>query len=140
MATDLNGDLVWYRMDSYQHQDTLEDQPIVFSSSCEFVFPMEGGKFACVIDEAGGQGTLVYNAPTGEICQDPMSADESPSWLAQMSYPSFSQMSVPMSHRRGFAQQKSSKDLFSDAMLPKDKSKSGKSTAVSYTHLTLPTN
>ena len=84
MATDLNGDLVCYRMDSYQHQVTLDGEK-VFSSSCEFVFPMEGGKFACVIDEAGGQGTLVYNAPTGEICQDPMNAEESPSWLAQMS-------------------------------------------------------
>ena len=45
---------------------------------------MEGGKFACVIDEAGGQGLLVYNAANGDICQDPMTADEAPSYLAQM--------------------------------------------------------
>ena len=83
MATDLNGDLVWYRMDSYQGEDSLEGKKVA-TSSCEFVFPMEGGKFACIIDEAGGQGVLVYNAPHGDVCQDPMSYDEAPSWLAQM--------------------------------------------------------
>ena len=63
IATDLNGDRVYSRMDNYQ-----TEEPTVWSSAAEYVFPAAGGKITVITDEAMGLGIMTLSTFDDVIC------------------------------------------------------------------------
>jgi hypothetical protein len=69
VATDLNGERVWSRMDSFQ-AGTGE----AWSSASEYVLSDTTGKITFISDEAVGFGFGTISAPDGVKCADTVSA------------------------------------------------------------------
>lgn len=69
IATDLDGNRVWSRMDSYQG-GTTSSHSTVQASAAEYVFPVSGGRLAFVSDEAMGFGFGVIKAADGVRCYE----------------------------------------------------------------------
>ena len=63
IATDLNGERVWSRMDSFKGED-----PKVASSAAEYVFPVKDGKQVIITDEAMGMGIMTIAKEDGKVC------------------------------------------------------------------------
>ena len=66
IATDLNGDRVWSRMDSFQ----TSFWGTVASSAGEYVFPSLNGRIKIVTDETMGMGILTILDYDGNLCTD----------------------------------------------------------------------
>lgn len=64
IATDLNGDRVWSRMDSYQ----TSESGTVASSAGEYVYPSSNGQIKIVTDETMGMGILTIQDHNGVLC------------------------------------------------------------------------
>lgn len=64
IATDLNGDRVWSRMDSYQ----TSEGGTVASSAGEYVYPSSNGQIKIVTDETMGMGILTIQDHDGVLC------------------------------------------------------------------------
>jgi hypothetical protein len=69
IATDLDGNRVWSRMDSYQG-GTASSHATVQASASEYLFPVSGGKLAFISDEATGFGFGVIKAADGVKCYE----------------------------------------------------------------------
>jgi len=68
IATDMNGERVWSRMDSFQSAD----KPV--GSASEFILSQTNGKTTFISDEAIGFGFVTIAAPDGTKCADEVSA------------------------------------------------------------------
>jgi hypothetical protein len=69
IATDLDGNRVWSRMDSYQG-GTASSHATVQASAAEYLFPVSGGQLAFVSDEATGFGFGIIKAADGVKCYE----------------------------------------------------------------------
>ena len=69
IATDLDGNRVWSRMDSYQG-GTASSHGSVQASAAEYLFPVSGGSLAFISDEATGFGFGVISVADGVKCYE----------------------------------------------------------------------
>ena len=71
VATDLEGERVYSRMDSYGVGLSMYEEEGVDSSAGEYVFVKPDGGHVIVTDEGMGMGFLAIAPYTEELCEDP---------------------------------------------------------------------
>ena len=65
LATDMDGERVWSRMDNLPPGDPNDP---VATSAAEYIFPMSNGSIGVITDEAWGMGFLELAPPNGKQC------------------------------------------------------------------------